>query len=182
MEQPSAMRGKLSFGPYKVQHTGNGDQGEKVSILLPIMLAPGEEIRSDDVYIRVQIFEMVNGRKVEFSREQPKYTWVNEKQTWENWEEDLVVTYETQPPTMDDLSAGGDVKYYGFTAVLAYKGEPLDLISTPAALIIHDYQLSNPRRGSGTPGGLLPDDGLSPDTEEAVPFSDEFEENTQDYL
>lgn len=178
MEQPSAMRGKLSFGPYKVQHTQDDARGETVRILLPILLAPGEEIRSDDVYIRVQIFEMVNGRKVDFSREQPKYKWVNDKQTWENWEEELIVTYEVPAPTADDLTAGGDVRYYGFTAVLAYKGEPLDLISTPSALILHEQQLSNPRRGgAGTPG-LLPDDGLSPDAEEAVPFSDEFEETT----
>ena len=178
MEQPSAMRGKLSFGPYKVQHTYDDEQGEKVSILLPILLAPGEEIRSDDVYIRVQIFEMVNGRKVDFSREQPKYKWVNDKQTWENWEEDLIVTYDAPAPSADELSAAGDVRYYGFTAVLAYKGEPLDLISTPSALILHEQQLSNPRRGGGGAPGLLPDDGLSPYAEEAVPFSDQFEENT----
>lgn len=181
MEQPSAMRGKLSFGPYKVQHTDNPEQGEKVSILLPILLAPGEEIRSDDVYIRVQIFEIVNGRKVDFSRVQPKYAWVNEKQTWENWEEELVVTYEAPQSGGDELSAGGDVRYYGFTAVLAYKGEPLDLISTPSALILHEQQLSNPRRGSEAPG-LLPDDGLSPYTEEAVPFSDEFDDTTTSFL
>ena len=178
MEQPSAMRGKLSFGPYKVQHVQDDAQGESVRILLPILLAPGEEIRSDDVYIRVQIFEMVNGRKVDFSREQPKYKWVNDKQTWENWEEELIVTYEASAPSADDLSAGGDVRYYGFTAVLAYKGEPLDLISTPAALILHEQQLSNPRRGGSGAPGLLPDDGLSPYAEEAVPFSDEFQETT----
>lgn len=180
MEQPSAMRGKLSFGPYKVQHTVDPIQGEKVSILLPIMLAPGEEIRSDDVYIRVQIFEMINGRKVDFSREQPKYSWVNERQTWENWEEELVVTYDAPRGEDGEVSTEGDVKYYGFTAVLAYKGEPLDLISTPSALILHEQQLNSRRRG-GAPG-LLPDDGLSPYTEDATPFSDEFDENTQNYL
>ena len=180
MEQPTAMRGKLSFGPYKVQHTQDDTRGEKVSILLPILLAPGEEIRSDDVYIRVQIFELVNGRKVDFSREQPKYKWVNERQTWENWEEELIVTYDAPAPTADELSTAGDVRYYGFTAVLAYKGEPLDLISTPSALILHEQQLNNPRRGGGTPG-LLPDDGLSPDAEDAVPFSDQFDEPPMTY-
>ena len=178
MEQPTAMRGKLAFGPYKVQQSYDAQQGEKVSILLPIMLAPGEEIRADDVYIRVQIFELVNGRKVDFSREQPKYTWVNEKQTWENWEEDLIVTYEAPAYGEGEFAAGGDAKYYGFTAVLAYKGEPLDLISTPSALILHEQQLNNPRRGGGMPG-LLPDDGLSPFTEEAVPYADEYDETTQ---
>lgn len=180
MEQPSAMRGKLAFGPYKVQRSSDPEKGEKVSILLPILLAPGEEIRSDDVYIRVQVFELVNGRKVDFSRAQPKYSWANETQTWETWQEDLIVTYEAPVPTPEELSSAGEVKYYGFTAVLAYKGEPLDLISTPAALILHEQQLSSPRRG-GSPG-LLPDDGLSPYAEEAIPYSDAFEDTTPDYL
>ena len=179
MEQPSAMRGKLSFGPHKVQREDTPEGGEKVSILLPILLAPGEEIRADDVYIRVQIFELVNGRKVDFSREQPKYQWINEKQTWENSEEELVVMYEV--PQKDEDSYGSeslsDVRYYGFTAVLAYKGEPLDLISTPSALILHEQQLNNSRRGGSS--GLLPDDGLSPFSEEAEPYSESIDD-TQD--
>lgn len=174
MEQPSAMRGKLSFGPHKVQHSYSPEQGEKVSILLPVLLAPGEDIRADDVYIRVQIFELVNGRKVDFSREQPKYQWINEKQTWENSEEELIVSYEVPPNDTEGVETMSDVKYYGFTAVLAYKGEPLDLISTPSALILHEQQLNNSRRGGGS--GLLPDDGLAPYSEEAVPYSEALDD------
>lgn len=180
MEQPSAMRGKLSFGPHQVQHTYDAEQGEKVSIILPVLLAPGEELRPDDIYIDFQFFDMVNGRKIDFSRVKPRWTWANEKPTWDDWEEVLMVTYAVPAAESEDVENAGDVKYYGFTAKLYYKGEPLDCISTPSSLILHEQRLNSRRRGLNAPG-LFPDDGLSPFTEEAVPFSQEYDQTTADY-
>lgn len=176
METPSALRGKLSFGPHQVRHTYDAEQGESVSILLPVLLAPGEEVRPDDIYITIQFFDLVNGRKVDFSRVTPKLAWVNERPTWSDSEENLMVNYRVPPADGDELGGGGDVKYYGFTAKLYYKGEPLDCISTPAALILHEQMLNSRRRGMNMPGGLLPDDGLSPYAEEATPYADEYGE------
>lgn len=178
MEQPSAMRGKLSFGPYHLQHTYDYEQGESVNILLPIMLAPGEEVRPDDIYITIQFFDMINGRKVDFSRVTPRLAWVNERPTWAEWEEDLKVSYAMSAADGADLSAAGDVKYYGFTAKLYYKGEPLDCISTPSSLILHEQRLNSRRRGMNA-SGLLPDDGLSPLMEEAIPYSQEYDQSTE---
>lgn len=179
-EQPSAMRGKLSFGPHQARHTYSADTGENVDILLPILLAPGEEIRPDDIYITIQFFDLVNGRKIEFSRNSPKLAWQNEKPTWEDWEENLVVSYAVAPPTTEEIDAYGELKYYGFTAKLYYKGEPLDCISTPSALILQEQRL-NSRKKATSPsnsllpeGDLFPDDGLVP--EEATPFSEFLEE------
>ena len=181
VEQAADLRGKLSFGPYKVQHTYDAEQGERVSLLLPIMLAPGEEVRADEIYVRVQFFDLVNGRKVDFSREEPKAAWVHSVQTWEQCEEDIEVTYTVPPSDAGELSAGGDVKYYGFVAKLYYKGEPLDCISTPSALILHEQRLNSRMRGWDA-SGLLPDDGLAPYSEEAVPYSEGFDESAaEDY-
>lgn len=174
MEQPSALRGKLAFGPHRVQHSYDTEQGESVSILLPVMLAPGEHIRPDDIYITIQFFDLVNGRKVDFSRVTPKLSWVNEKPTWDQSEEDLMVQYNVPLADSAEAADAGDVKYYGFTAKLYYQGEPLDCISTPSALILHEQRLNSRRRALG-PAGLLPDDGLSPDVEEAVPYADEMQ-------
>ncbi len=181
MELPSALRGKLAFGPHRIQHTYDTEQGENVSIMLPVMLAPGERIRPDDIYITIQFFDLVNGRKIDFSRITPKLSWTNEKPTWNDCEEDLMVQYNV--PQADGAEAEGvaDVKYYGFTAKLYYQGEPLDCISSPSALILHEQRLNSRRRGLG-PGGLLPDDGLSPYAEEAVPYADEMDESRNEYL
>jgi len=168
-EQPSAMRGKLSFGPHQVRHTYDEEQGENVNIMLPVLLAPGEEVRPDDIYITIQFFDLVNGRKIEFSRSSPKLTWQKEKPDWQDWEENLQITYAVPPLTQEEIDAYGDLKYYGFTAKLYYKGEPLDCISMPSALILQEQRL-NSRNRKAPASDLLPDDGLSP--EEATPFSD----------
>lgn len=176
-EQPSAMRGKLAFGPHLVRHTYDDVQGDMVRILLPILLSPGEEIaRPDDIYITLQFFDLVNGRKIEFSRIKPSLAWQNDKPTWADSEEALVVTYNMPPLTQEEIDAYGTLQYYGFTAKLYYKGEPLDCISMPSALILQEQRLNSRRFHSRPSSGLLPDDGLDPDGEEATPFSEFLEE------
>lgn len=177
-DQPSAMRGKLSFGPYQISHTYDDETGEKVDLLLPVLLAPGEEVRPNDIYIFIQFFDLVNGRKIEFARmATPKLAWQNETPTWKDFEENLKVTYEVPALSPEELNAYGDLKYYGFTAKLYYKEEPLDCISSPSALILQEQRLNNRRRHSGgnRSNSLLPDDGLDSSYEEALPVSDFLE-------
>lgn len=172
-DQASAMRGKLSFGPHQQKHSYSPDQGEQVSMLLPVMLAPGESVRQDDLYIHIQFFDMVNGRRIAFSRGQVEWKWSNENPSWEAWEENLEVSYKLQPLTQEEMDAYGDIRYYGFTAKLYYKGEPLDCISSPSALILQEQRLNSRNRRQYPPANsLLPDDGLVPDYEEAMPVSD----------
>ena len=174
-EQPAAMRGKLSFGPHQVKHSYSPDTGEQVDMLLPVLLAPGEEVRPDDIYITIQFFDLVSGRRIEFSRmATPQLAWQKENPDWSNWEENLVASYSVPPLTQEQLNAYGDLRYYGFTAKLYYKGEPLDCISSPSALILQEQVLNKrQRRRQYTPtNSLLPDDGLVPDYEEAMPVSD----------
>lgn len=174
-DQTGALRGKLSFGPHQVKHSYSPDTGEQVNMLLPVLLAPGEEVRPDDIYITIQFFDLVSGRRIEFSRmATPQLTWQSEKPDWSNWEENLVAQYSVPPLTQEQLNAYGDLRYYGFTAKLYYKGEPLDCISSPAALILQEQLLNNRRRRQqyAPTNSLLPDDGLVPAYEEAMPASD----------
>lgn len=174
-DQSSAMRGKLSFGPHQLKHSYSPDTGEQVDMLLPVLLAPGEEVRPDDIYITIQFFDLVSGRRIEFSRmATPQLNWRNEKPDWTNWEECLVVSYSVPPLTQEQLDAYGDLRYYGFTAKLYYKGEPLDCISSPSSLILQEQILNQrQKRRNYTPANnLLPDDGLVPTYEEALPASD----------
>ncbi len=170
LEQPSAMRGKLAFGPHQIRHRYDEEEGEHVSILLPVMLAPGEEVRPDDLYVTFQAFDLVNGRKIEFARlAKPQMSWENCTPTWANWEENLHIEYAVPPLSHEELEAYGDLKYYGFTAKLYYKGEPLDCISSPSALILQEQRLLS-RRTKTPRNNLLPDDGL--DAEQALPITD----------
>lgn len=172
-DQAASLRGKLSFGPHQQKHNYSPEQGEQVDMLLPVLLAPGEEVRQEDLYIHIQFFDMVNGRRIAFSRGQVEWKWTSEKPTWEAWEENLQVSYKLPPLTQEEMDAYGDVRYYGFTAKLYYKGEPLDCLSTPSSLILQEQRLNARNRRQAMPSNsLLPDDGLVPDYEEAMPVSD----------
>lgn len=172
LAMPADMRGKLAFGPFQMQHEYDVQNGETVHILLPILLAPGEEVRAEDLKIDVQVFDLLNGRKIEFNRlASPTWAWEHETQDFTNHEENLFITYHIPSLTQEQIDVYGEVRYYGFTAKLYYKGEPLDCISSPSALILHE-QILNSRRNAAPAGGLLPDDGLAPVYEEAESVSD----------
>ncbi len=179
VEQPAAMRGKLSFGPPLLNHTYDEYGGDEVSLRLPILLAPGEEVRVEDILIRLRFFVLVNNRRIEFSSVKPQMRWENDTQSFANCEENLIVTYKL--PLLNDEEQGvyGSRRYYGYTAKLYYRGEPLDCMSTPTALVLHEQMLdaraAQERLHSGmSTSGLLPDDGLVPEyTEDELPLPEE---------
>lgn len=182
-DQPSDMRGKLSFGPYTHSHTTDPEAGERVSMRLPILVAPDTDLSPQDIYIHIQFFVLVNERKIRFSPIDPTVMWENEKQDWSDNEENILVTFNLPPLTREEKDAYGEMTYYGFTAKFLYKGEPIDCISNPSALILHEQILTAreaTRKATAAPTGLLPDDGLEPidagSYETAVPMADDSEQ------
>ena len=178
-DQPSDLRGKLSFGPYTHSHTTDPEAGERVSMRIPILVAPETELSPQDIYIHIQFFVLVNDRKIRFSPIDPTVMWENEKQDWSDNEENILVTFNLPPLSREEKDAYGEMTYYGFTAKFMYKGEPIDCISSPSALILHEQILTarEATRKTTVPAGLLPDDGLAPMDdgiyETATPVSDD---------
>lgn len=178
LAQPSAMRGKLSFGPPLVRHSYDDYTGDTVTMRLPIMLAPGEEVRVEDILIRVRFFVLINNRRIEFSESYaPQVKWENAAQTFEHLEENLIVTYNLPVLNEEEQGVYGTRRYYGYTAKLYYRGEPLDCMSSPSALILHEQMLDarNARERMQIDSGsdLLPDDGLAPDDGLVPEFTDD---------
>lgn len=166
-DQPSDLRGKISFGPYTHSHTTDPESGERVSMRLPILVAPDCEISPQDIFIHIQFFVLVNDRTIRYSPTDPTVMWENETQDWSDNEENILISYNLPPLTREEKDAYGDMVYYGFTAKFFYKGEPIDCISSPSALILHE-QLINARQSrvrQSAPASLLPDDGLVPSAE-----------------
>ncbi len=173
-DQPSDMRGKISFGPYTHSHIADPGSGESVSMRLPIFVAPDTDLSPQDIFIHIQFFVLVNGRKIRYSPTDPTVMWENETQDWGDNEENILISYELPPLSREELDAYGEMTYYGFTAKLYYKGEPLDCISNPSALILHE-QLINAKSASrkhAVPASLLPDDGLALPEPETTPYPD----------
>lgn len=189
-DQPSDLRGKVSFGPYTHSHTSDPESGERVSMRLPILVAPETELSPQDIFIHIQFFVLVNGREIRYSPTDPTVMWENETQDWTDNEENILISYNLPPLTRDEQDAYGEMTYYGFTAKFFYKGEPVDCISNPSALILHE-QLINAREASrkhAAPASLLPDDGLAlpddglalPDAVDSAPTLPDLPTDTQD--
>ncbi len=166
---PAELRGKLAFGPHLTRVDYQVDRGESVELVIPILLAEGEDMRPEDVYIHIQFFDLANGRDIQISHHEPNMAWENGSPTWQSGEERLLVQYMIPIPTQEQLDAFGEMKYYGFTAKLYYRGEPLDCISTPAALILREYQLRG-QKIDHSGYELLPTEEISPHSDESIDY------------
>lgn len=161
---PSAMRGKLAFGP-KYERSSRGEDGETVEVVLPILLAEREDLLAEDIYIHIQFFDIENSKDIKLADQAPELLWENETPTWQDYEERLIARY-----TIPNLHGKpNNSKYYGFTAKLYYKGEPMDCISSPSVLILHEQRLNSNNQLNNS---ILPDDGLDYSFEEAIPYAD----------
>lgn len=164
INRPSAMRGKLAFGP-KYERSSRTDEGQSVELILPVLLADQEDLLAEDIYLHIQFFDIESNKKIKLSDQAPELLWENETPTWHDYEERLIARY-TIPKQHGQPSSN---TYYGFTAKLYYKGEPMDCISSPAVLILHEQRLNNQNSYHNS---ILPDDGLDYSFEEAIPYSD----------
>ncbi len=173
---PAEMRGKLAFGPHLARVDDLGEQGETVELVIPILLAEEEELQAEDIYIHIQFFDLRDGKDIQISHHEPSMVWESGTPTWESREERLLVRYVIPTSTQEQLDAFGEMKYYGFTAKLYYRGEPLDCISTPSSLILREYQLRGQTiNHSGYE--LLPTEDILPTAEEAVNHQEIYENN-----
>lgn len=145
-EAPSDRRGDMAFGTILEYKEENAGDGQRVVLTIPILMKEGLNIRPEDLYIPILFYDSVNGRKIELTRaEEPQVRWMSEPVDWADGEETLEVRYHMPPLTEEAIAAYGDLKYFGFTAKLYYKGEPMDCYASPRVLfLIEQMQMKKP--------------------------------------
>lgn len=168
---PADLRGDMSFGTILEYRDPECSAGERVKLIVPILMKDGLNVRPEDLRVIVQFFDKVNGKKVEKTHApEPSSRCVTEPADWADGEEIMEVTYYMPPLTEEETIAYGSLKYYGYTAKLYYKGEPMDCHASPPVLFLLEQM--NQRSPSGLPeiydGGLLP-------PVEASPVSDSYD-------
>ncbi|MEG2236965.1 MAG: hypothetical protein RR888_05985 [Akkermansia sp.] len=157
---PADRRGDMSFGTILEYHDTDSVDGERVVLTIPVLMKDDLNIRPEDIYIPIHFFDIANKKKIEPTRaEEPKVRWISEPVDWASGEEILEVTYHMAPLTTEELTAYGDLKYYGYSAKLYYKGEPMDCHATPNVLFLIEQM--NQNRASQQPNfdygdGVLP--------------------------
>lgn len=168
---PADLRGDMSFGTILEYRDPECPAGERVKLIVPILMKDGLNVRPEDLRVIVQFFDKVNGKKVEKTHApEPASRCVTEPADWVDGEEIMEVTYYMPPLTEEETIAYGSLKYYGYTAKLYYKGEPMDCHASPPVLFLLEQM--NQSSPSGLPeiydGGLLP-------PVEASPVSDSYD-------
>lgn len=168
---PADLRGDMSFGTILEYRDPECPAGERVKLIVPILMKDGLNVRPEDLRLIVQFFDKVNGKKVEKTHApEPASRCVTEPADWADGEEIMEVTYYMPPLTEEETIAYGSLKYYGYTAKLYYKGEPMDCHASPPVLFLLEQM--NQSSPSGLPeiydGGLLP-------PVEASPVSDSYD-------
>lgn len=165
------MRGSMSFGPILEYRDLECQAGERVKLTIPVLMKDGLNVTPGDLRIIIQFFDKVNGKKVEITRAPDlPHQWLTEPVNWADGEEIMEMTYYMPPLTEEETIAFGSLAYYGYTAKLYYKGEPMDCqAAPPVLLLLEQMKQSSP---SGLPeiydGGLLP-------PVDAAPVSDSYD-------
>lgn len=138
-ESPSDRRGDIALGTILEYREPNVGDGERVVLTIPVMMKEGLNIRADDLYIPIQFFDAENGKSIAPANAhlyKVDIRWITEPVDWESGEEVLEVRYYMPPFSEEELTAYGERRYYGYTAKLYYKGEPMDCRGAPPVLFL----------------------------------------------
>lgn len=133
---------QLMFGSVNIERSTS----EKSAVItIPIRSKEGETIIPELLEIQVNLYDIVNGEKVEPAAKNAKIlsSWLDSKRDWsDSGEESIKVEY--QIPEVDDVERYlyGNRKYYGQVVELIYKGELQDVISHPRKLFKKHAQLN----------------------------------------
>lgn len=134
---PADRRGDIAFGTILEYREPDDGDGERVVLSIPILMKDGLNIRPQDLKITVNFFDISNNKKIQPTRaEKPQERWASAPFDGKDGEETLEIRYHMPPLTPEELTAYGDLKYYGYTAKLYYKGEPMDCHASPNVLFL----------------------------------------------
>ena len=136
-EQPTDWLGKLALGRVRIFKDKPSPKGERVVLTIPVEKAPGEEVETGDIRVKVLFFNKTSkGEIVKLEDE----TWV-QKTEWPalpfdfaGGEEPLRVTYLIPSRDTQTEHLFGQERYYGQVVTLSYKGEVLDVQAWPRDL------------------------------------------------
>ena len=65
------------------------------------------------IFIHIQFFVLVNGRKIRYSPSDPAVMWENETQDWSDNEENILITYTS------NMKGGGNLTITGGTGAIS---------------------------------------------------------------
>ena len=133
----SGNAGILSLGACSTSTPELTNQGQSVSLGIPIQRRGNARIDPDKVDLDILFFERVNGEKIAQSiADKPDINWLQPPVDWsQGGEEALQVGYFLPSMTPAEIQAHGRRSYHGFVVRLYYENRLQDSVAQPADLL-----------------------------------------------
>lgn len=132
----------LMFGSVNIDR---GEEGRFAELTIPVRSKEGETIIPTLIEIQVNLYDLVNGKKIEPAAKNSiiESVWLDSVRDWsDTGEESIRVKYTI--PRVDSVMEHlyGQRKYHGQVVELYYKGELQDIIAHPRKLVKQHAKLN----------------------------------------
>lgn len=139
-------RNPISLGACQIIPDKSVIKGQRLSLRVPIIAAPGAEIDPTQMDIHVYFFDKVGTDRIEPTRaDPPTQNWVTAPVDWKDGEEMVDFVYnmpELRPDQVRDL--GGKRSYYGYVVKIFYQDRLMGLQAEPSSLADFKPQSAGP--------------------------------------
>ncbi|MDB6073071.1 MAG: hypothetical protein JWO89_711 [Verrucomicrobiaceae bacterium] len=130
----AAVNGALSLGQCRIERDASTVRGERLSLKVPLVAAPGEVIDPNQMIIDVMFYDKVNNERIELTMaDKPKSTF-DTTGDFKTGQEVISVLYNLPEFTPAEISELGRHTFYGYIVKLYYKNRLMGAVATPPDL------------------------------------------------
>ncbi len=130
----AAVNGVVSLGECRVERDASVVRGERLSLKVPMVSAPGEAMDPQQVQLDVFFYDKVNGEQIELSMaDKPKFAY-DTTGDFKSGREVLSVLYNLPEFTPREISELGRHVFYGYVVKLYYKNRLMGVAANPPDL------------------------------------------------
>ncbi|MBK1883168.1 hypothetical protein JIN85_12120 [Luteolibacter pohnpeiensis] len=134
-ERPTDKLGKLSLDRVGIIK-GEDPKGQKVTLTIPVEVAPDAELDVGEISIEVNFFNLTSKGDIVPLEDDSwvEQHWLTEPINWADGPETLLMTYTIPSQSVANEHLFGSLEYYGQVVTLSYKGEVMDMEAWPRHL------------------------------------------------
>ena len=128
------VNGPLSLGECRIERDATVVRGERFSLKVLLVAAPGEVIDPNQMILDVLFYDKVNDERIELTMaDKPKYAY-DTPGNFKNGREVLSVLYNLPEFTPNEIAQLGRHVFYGYVVKLYYKNRLMGAIANPPDL------------------------------------------------
>lgn len=159
---PEVELGKyLKLGKVRVRKLPVSAEGEKVSLLIPIIGKAGEKLAAKDLDMRVYFYDLINGKTPGATTATTSWDYPSHPYDWqERRTEELEIIYHQPVFTVEQKRNLGERVYFGYVIELYYRNQLQDSVVSSDQLRSLRFPVSEPVEEPPPPQG--PDTSLFP--------------------